>query len=142
VIALLIDADGSAEVLEAESPRGAVPAAVLLGPGEQHLSVPYSTWRDFLGKQVRVAAVQARATAAWPEDLGSARSDTCPRCGGSWERGALIVRTPVPLTSVLSPLSELQWRSAVPGAEWATVLPSYAERVAWKCRKCGGLWLP
>jgi len=89
VIALLLDEDGWAEVLEADSPRGAVPSAILLGPGDRHLEVPYSTWRDFLGKRIRVAVVQARATATWPEDVEPAQVGSCPRCGGSWERGAV-----------------------------------------------------
>ena len=129
-------------MLDASSPRGAVPGAVLLSPGERHLEVPYSTWRDFLGKRVRVAIVQGRATATWPEDVESAQGGSCPRCGGSWERGVVTIRTPVPLTGPLSVAAEFQWRPASPDAKWKTVLKSYAERVTWRCTQCGGIWLP
>lgn len=142
MIAILVDDEGGVEVLPLDR-RGAERAdAVLLQQGERYLEVPYSTWREFLGKRARVAEVQARATAQWPppDSESPAGTGRCPRCNADFERVVVSVRTPAPLTGLSSIAARLQWRPESDG-HWQNVAWAFVERPGLRCPECGGLWI-
>jgi hypothetical protein len=54
VIAILVDDEGAVQVLPLDRRGAERTDAVLLQQGERYLEVPYSTWREFLGKTARL----------------------------------------------------------------------------------------
>ena len=142
MIAILLDEDGGVQVLPLDG-RGAERSdAVRLQQGERFMQVPYSTWREFLGRTTRLAEVQARATAQWPlpESADATGSGRCPTCDEEFERGVVAVRAPAPNTTAGSIVARLQWRPEE-GGRWKDLAEAFAERPAWRCRKCGGVWI-
>jgi hypothetical protein len=143
MIAILVDDEGAVQVLPLDRRGAERTDAVLLKQGERYLEVPYSTWREFLGRTSRLAEVQARATAQWPLDDHDPAAGTgrCPSCGSEFESVVVSVRTPAPLTGLSSIAARLQWRSEREG-RWQDVVWAFVERPALRCPKCRGLWLP
>jgi hypothetical protein len=143
VIAILVDDEGAVQVLPLDRRGAERTDAVLLQQGERYLEVPYSTWREFLGKTARLAEVQARATTHWPLPDPEAPAGTrrCPSCDVEFERVVVSVRTPAPLTGLLSIAARLQWRPE-PNGQWQDVVWAFVERAGLRCPECHGLWLP
>jgi hypothetical protein len=143
VIAILVDDEGGVEVLPLDRRGAERTDAILLQPGERYCDVPYSTWREFLGKTARLAEVQARATAQWPlpDPDTSTGTGRCPSCDVEFERVVASVRTPAPLTGLSSIAARLQWRPERDG-RWQDVVWAFVERPALRCPECRGLWLP
>jgi hypothetical protein len=143
MIAILVDDEGAAQVLPPDGRGAERTDAVLLQQGERYLEVPYGTWHEFLGKTVRLAEVQARATAQWPlpDTETPAGTGRCPTCDHELERVVVSVRTPAPFTGLSSIAARLQWRLETRGP-WEDVASAFVDRVAWRCPQCGGLWLP
>jgi hypothetical protein len=143
VIAILVDDEGGVQVLPLDRRGAERTDAVLLKQGERYLEVPYSTWREFLGKAARLAEVQARATTQWPlrDPEAPAGTGRCPTCALEFERVVVSVRTPAPLTGMFSIAARLQWRPEREG-RWQDVVWAFVERPALQCPQCRGLWLP
>ena len=102
MIAILVDDEGAVQVLPLDRREAKRADAVLLKQAKRYLEVPYSTWREFLGRTARLAEMLARPSAQWPlEDLdppaGTGRcptgaSDGGTSCGPLWNGPPCDVR--------------------------------------------------